>query len=213
MRRLPGVCGGLFWLDPRLASLALVLWCAVLRRAASCSVSLCCVVLVRAVLRCALLGHVVLRCVVPRCAAPCRVASCRAVACCAFGCLVVVRCTLARCGAACCAASCCAVVGRWKSVQPVSWCGVRVGVWLAVGRGLWLGVEWLGGSVLWGSGRAARAGRSDRCPRGCPPCGPVLWSRVLWGSWPLALGAVAAPSSSSGACEVALAVAGVVAWR
>ena len=79
-----GVCGGLFWLDLRLASLALVLWCAVVRRVALCRVVSCL----------------------------CRVASRRAVACCAFGCLVVVRCAVARCSAVCLAASCCAVVGR-----------------------------------------------------------------------------------------------------
>ena len=39
------------------------------------------------------------------------------------------------------------------------------------------------------------------------------WSRVLWGSRSLALVAVAVPLSSSGACEVALVVAGVVALR
>ena len=39
------------------------------------------------------------------------------------------------------------------------------------------------------------------------------WSRVLWGSGFLALGAVAVPLSSSGACEVALVVARVAAWR
>ena len=38
-------------------------------------------------------------------------------------------------------------------------------------------------------------------------------TRVLWGSRSLALVAVAVPSSYSGACEVALAAAGVVAWR
>ena len=95
----------------------------------------------------------------------------------------------------------------------MSWCGVQVGVWLAGGWGVWLGVGWLAGPVLWGSWCAARAGGSGRCPRGCPPWGPVLWSRVIWRSLLQALGAVAAPSSSSGACEVALAVAGVVAWR
>ena len=84
---------------------------------------------------------------------------------------------------------------------------------LAGGWGVRLGVGWLAGSVLRGSGCAARAGGSGRCPRGCPPWGPVLWSRVLWGSLPLALGAAAVSSSSSGACVVALAVAGVVAWR
>ena len=39
-----GVCGGFFWLDPRLASLALVLWYAVVRHAALCRVSPFCVV-------------------------------------------------------------------------------------------------------------------------------------------------------------------------
>ena len=213
MRRLPGVCGGLLWLNPRLSFLALVLWCAVVRCAASCRVSPCCVLLVSAVLWCALLGRVVLRYVVLWCAALCRFASPRAVVCCALVFLVVVRCTVECCGAVCRAASCCAVTGRWRSVWPVSWCRVRVGVWLAGGWGLWIGVGWLGASVLWGSGRAARAGGSGRCPLGCPPWGPVLSSRVLWGFWPLVLGAVAAYSSSSGACEVALAVAGVVAWR
>ena len=198
-----GVCGGLFWLDPRLASLALVLCCAVVRRAASCRVSPCCVVLVRAVLRCAPLGL----------AALCRVASRRVVACCALGCLFLVRCTVARCGAVCRAASCWSVVGRWRSVRPVSCCGLRVGVWLAGGWGVRLGVGWLVGSVLCASGCAARAGGSARYPRDCPPWRPVLWSRVLWGTRPLALGAVAAPSSSLSACEVALALAGVVAWR
>ena len=84
--------------------------------------------------------------------------------------------------------------------------------------GWWLGgavgVGRLAGPVLWGSAFAARAGGSmDRCLRGCPPLGPVLWSRALWGFLPLGLGAVAGPSSYSGACEVALAVAGVVACR
>ena len=78
--------------------------------------------------------------------------------------------------------------------------------------GWWLGdavrCGWLAGSLLRGSGCAARAGGSGRCPWGCPPWGPVPWSRVLCGSRSLALGAVAMPSSSSGACEVALVVAG-----
>ena len=111
-----GVCGCLSCLVPRLASLALVLWCAVVRRAASCRFSPCCVVLVHAVLQCALPGRAVLRRVVPWPAALCRVASRRVVACCALNCLVVVRCTVARYGAVCSAASCNAVVGRWRSV-------------------------------------------------------------------------------------------------
>ena len=151
---LPGVCGGLFWLDPRSASLALMLWCAVVRCTASCCVLPCCVVLVLAVLRCALLGRVVWRCVVPWCAALCRVASRRAVACCALGCLVLVRCTLVRCGAVCRAALCCAVVGWLRSVRPMSLCRVRVEVWLAGGWGVRLGAGWLCRSVLLESGRA-----------------------------------------------------------
>ena len=215
--RVAGWCGAfwgcVFWLDPRSAFLALVFWCSVVRPAASCRDLPCCVVFVLAVLRCALLGRVEWGCVVPWCAALCRVPSGRAVVCCALGRLVVVRCTVVRCGAVCRAAPCSAVVGWCRSVRPVSWCGVRVGVWLAGGPGVRLGAGWLGGSVLWGSGCAAWAGGSVRCPWGFLPWGPLLWSRVLWGSWPHALAAVAAPSSSSGVCEVALAVAGVVAWQ
>ena len=150
---------------------------------------------------------------VPCCAALCRVPPRRAVACCALGCVVIVRCTVARCGAVCCAVSCCAVVGRWRLAWPVSWCGVRVGVWLAGGLGGEVRCGWLARSMLWGPGRAARAGGLRRCPWGCPPCGPVPWSRVPWGSRSLALGAVVVPSSSSGACVVALVAAGVVVWR
>ena len=95
-------------------------------------------------LRCTLLGCAVLRRAALRCAALCRVASRLAVACCALGCLGVLRCTVVRCGAACCAASCCAVVGRWRLVWPVSWCGVPVGVWLVGGWGVRSGV---GGSL------------------------------------------------------------------
>ena len=205
------VCGGLVGLDPRFVSLALVLWCAVVRRAVSCLVAPCCVLLVRAVLQCALLCRAVLRRFVLWCAAMCRVVARCAVVCRVLGCLVVVCCTVVRCVAVCRVASCCAVVGRWRLVRPVLWCGVRVGVWLAGGWGVRLGVGWLAGSLLCGSGCAARAGGSGRCPRGCPRWGPVLWSCFLWGSLPLALGAVAAPYFSSGACVVALAVAGVVA--
>ena len=83
--------------------------------------------------------------------------------------------------------------------------------------GWWLGdavrCGWLAGSVLWGSECVARAGGSGRCPWVCPPWEPVPWSSVLWGSRSLALGAVTVPSSSSGACEEAFVVAGVVAWR
>ena len=148
----------------------------------------------------------------PCCAALCRVESRRAVACCALGCVVVARCTVACCGAVCRAISCCAVVGRWRSAWPVPWCGVgrSVAGWWPRGA---VRCGWHAGSVLWGLGCAARAGGLGRCPWGCPPCGPAPWSRVLWGSRSLALVSVAVPSSPSGACEVALVAAGVVAWR
>ena len=145
-RCVAGWCGsfrGVRWLNlvrPSVSVPCLVLWCVVVRRAASCRVLTCCVVLVCAVLRCALLGPAVLRRVAPWCAALCRVASRRAVACCALGCLVVLRCTVVRCGAVCHAALCCAVVGRWRLVWRVSWCGVRVGAWLVGGWGVRSGV-------------------------------------------------------------------------
>ena len=95
----------------------------------------------------------------------------------------------------------------------MSWCGVRAGVWLAGGLGGAVRCWCLAGSVLWGPGRAAQAGGLGRRPWGCPPWGPTPWRRVLWRSRSLALVAVAVPSSSFGACEVALVAAGVVAWR
>ena len=92
----------------------------------------------------------------------------------------------------------------------MSWCGVRAGVWLAGGWGVRLGVS-LGpccGGLGVPLGLVGRVG-----VRGVPPWGPVPWFRVLWGFQSLALVAVAVPSSSSGACEVALVAAGVVALR
>ena len=138
----------------------------------------------------------------PCCAALCRVASRRAVA----------RCTVARCGAVCRGLALC----RGGSVEVSLACvvvrsaGRRVaGWWLedAVRSGC------LAGSVLWGPGCAVWAGGSGRRLWGWPPWGPVPWSCVLWGSRSLALVAVAVPLSSSGACEVALVAAGVVAWQ
>ena len=99
----------------------------------------------------------------------------------------------------------------------MSWCGVRAGVWLAGGWGVRLGVGVSLGPCCGGLGvplgLVGRVGRSRDGPWGCPTWGPVPWSRVLWGFRSLVLGAAAVPSSSSGACEVALVVAGVVAWR
>ena len=97
------------------------------------------------------------------------------------------------------------------------WCGVRAGVWLAGGWGVRLGVGGSLGPCCGGLGvplgLVGRVGRSRDGPWGCPPWGPVPWSRVLWGFRSLVVGAAAVPSSSSGACEVAFVVAGVVAWR
>ena len=141
-----GWCGSFWdvrWLGlvrPLVSVPCLVLWCAVVRRAASCRVLTCCVVLVRAVLWCALLGRAVLRRAAPWYAALCCVASRRAVACCAFGCLVLLRCTVGGYVAVCRAASRCAVVGRWRLVWPVSWCGVQVKAWLVRGWGVRSGV-------------------------------------------------------------------------
>ena len=142
---------------------------------------------------------------------PRRVASCCGVS--RFG----VRCRGAlHCGALRCGVPCCLVLCRGGSVEVSLACFVVRSAGRSV-AGWWLGgavrCGWLAGSVLWGPGRAVRVGGSGRCPWGFPPCGPVPWSCVLWGSRSLALGAVAVPSSSSAVCEVALVAAGVVAWR
>ena len=65
-----GACGRLLGLDPWLVSLALVLWCALVRRAVWCPALPCCAVQVFAVLRCSLLCRAVLRCLVPWCVVP-----------------------------------------------------------------------------------------------------------------------------------------------
>ena len=99
----------------------------------------------------------------------------------------------------------------------MSWCGVRAGVWLASGWGVRLGVGVSLGPCSGGLGvplgLVGRVGQSRDGLWACPPWGPVPWSRVLSGLRSLVLGAAAVPSSSSGPCEVALVVAGVVAWR
>ena len=142
---------------------------------------------------------------------PRRIASCCGVLCLGVPCPGALHCGALRCGVMCCLVLC-----RGGSVVVSLACVVvpsadrrAAGWWLggAVGCG------WLAGSVLWALWRAAWAGGSGRCPWGCPPCGPVPWSRVLWRSRSLALGAVAVPLSSSSACEVALVVAGVVTWQ
>ena len=98
--------------------------------------------------------------------------------------------------------SCC---GVWAGVRLAGGWGVRLGVGVSLG-------PWCGGLGV-PLGLVGRVGRPRDGPWGCPPWGPVPWSRVLWGFRSPVLAAVAVPLSSSGACEVALVAAGVVAWR
>ena len=93
----------------------------------------------------------------------------------------------------------------------MSWCGVQVGVWLAGGWGVRLGVGASLGPFCGGLGVPLGLVGLVGVRRAALSGGPVPGSLVLWASRPLALGAVAVPSSSSGACEVALVVAGVIA--
>ena len=195
-RCVAGWCGsfrGFQWLDlvrPSVSVPGLVLWCVVVRHAVSCCVLTCCVVLVCAVLRCALLGRTLLRRFTPWCVALCRVASRRAVACCALGCLVVLRCTVVHCGAVCRAASRCAVVGRWRLVWLVSWCGVQVESWLVGGWGVRSGVGSSLGSCCGGLGvplgPVGRVGvRGVALPGGLcrgpvSSWGPSPWPWALW---------------------------------
>ena len=202
-----GACGGLLGLDPRLVSLALVLWCPLVRRAVSCRALPCCAVLVCAVLWCAPLCRAVPRFVVPWCvvlwrgwlrrAVLCRVVSCCGVSCRGVPCRGVLHGGALRYGVPCCLVLCrvslCRGVwwalfgsrsgvgwGRCWLDWPVSWCGTRAEVmWLAGGWGAVLGVVWLVGSVLRGSGCAVRVCGSGGCPRGCPPWGSVPWSGAL----------------------------------
>ena len=131
---------------------------------------------------------------------------------------VVSCCGALHCGALWCGVTWSRVVPRWVSGgQPGLCCGAECGPecgWLAAGVQSGVGVSL--GPCCGGSGvplrLVGRVGRSRDGPWGCPPWGPVHWSRVHWGSRSLVLDAVAVPLSFSGACEVALVVAGVVAW-
>ena len=112
----PRACGGSLGLEPRLVSLDLVLWRALVRCTVSSRALPCCAVLVCALSRCALLCCAVPRCVVPWSVVPWRGWLCRAVprrspvvVCRVVGCFIVVRCTAVRCGAVCRVASCCAM--------------------------------------------------------------------------------------------------------
>ena len=181
----------------------------------------CCVVPCSDVLRRVCRCCVAVRRAGPRRVAPClavvcrsvprRVASCCGVLCFGVPCRVALHSGAVRCGVACCLLLC---RGGLVDVS-LAYVLVRSAGWSVAGWRLGGVVRcgWLAGSVLRGSECAAWAGGSVRCPWGCPPLGLVPWSPVLWGFPSLALGAVAVPLSSFGACEVALAVAGVVAWR
>ena len=174
-----------------------------------CCALLCCAALFCAVLRCALLCcavpcHVVPWCVLPLHRGLRRALPRRAVLCCAVLCCGVPGCVALHGGALCCGVLCCFVLCRALLCRGVWWVhhtsgpagvasalvrllallwGMRAQVmWLAGGQGAWLGVQRLVESVVRGSGCAVRPGGSGGCPRGCPPLGPVPWSRVLWGS-------------------------------
>ena len=135
-----GVCGGLIWLDPRLASLAWccgVLWCAVQRRvvfccAASCWSVPCCGAPCWAAPCCA-----VSRRAVPLCASLRRVVLWRAVLWGALSCCVALWCAAVRCAVLPC------VVPWWVSG---GYCGPCYGQECGSERG-WL-VAGGGGQVL-----------------------------------------------------------------
>ena len=77
-------------------------------------------------------------------------------------------------GALRCGVPCCLVLCRGGPVEVSLACVVVRSAGLSV-AGWWLGdavrCGWLGGPVLWGPGRAVRAGGSGKCPSGCPPWG------------------------------------------
>ena len=111
-----GTCGGLLGLDPRLVSLALVLCCALVRRAVSCRGLPCCAVLVCAVLQCALVCRAVPCRVVPGCVVPwrgwlrrgepSRAVSCYGVSCRGVPCRGALHSGALRCGVPCCLMLC-----------------------------------------------------------------------------------------------------------
>ena len=199
-----------------------------------CRVGLCCGVVRSALSCCAAQCPAVVCPAVAQLAAPCCAASRRVVLWCVASWDALSWCVARQCAAVRCArllrvVPCIAVPGclvgpfhcrsgvgwgRCWFDWPASWCGMPAEVmWLPGGWGARCGVAWLVGSVLRGSGCAARVLGSGGRPRGCPPWGAVHWSRVLWGLLPLVLGVAAVFSSCSGACMVALAVAGVVVRR
>ena len=176
-----GACGGLLGLDPRLVSLAWVLWCALVRRAVSCRALPCCTVLVCDVLRCALLCHAVPRRAVPWCAAPWRgwlrrIEPRRTVSCCGLLCRGVPCRGALHGGAVCRVASCCdvyrcaAVCGGPFSLPFRRGAGsalVRLARFVVrdVGQGYVAG-WWLGGAVRCGVGRWTRSAGVRVCRSG-----------------------------------------------
>ena len=138
---LSGACCGLLGLDPRLVSLALVLWCTLVRPAVSCCFSPCCVVLVRPVLWCAPLCRAVPRCVVPWCVVPWRGRPQRAVPrraelCCGVSCRGVPCCGALDGGLLRCVVPCCFVLCRVSLCRGVCWAlPTAVPAWGGVGAG------------------------------------------------------------------------------
>ena len=136
-----GACGGFPVLDPRLVSLALVLWCALVRCAVSCRALPRCAVLLCAVLRCALLCRTVPRCVLPWCAVPWRgwlrrAVPRRAVWCCGVSCRGV-RCHGALHGCALrCGVTCCPLLCRVSLCRGVFWAlFTAIPAWGGIGAG------------------------------------------------------------------------------
>ena len=151
--------------------------------------------------------------------APCRAVVCRAVphraaSCCGLWCLGVLCCGALHSGALRCGVPCCLVLCRRGSVV-VSPARVLVRSACRSVAGWWLGAAVRCEVARWARAVGVGVCRSGRRVRlvsaGLPSLGACACA--LWGFLPLASRAVAALSSSSGACEVALAVAGVVAWR
>ena len=110
-----GVCGGLVGLDPRLVALALVLWCALVRRGVLCRVSSCCLVLVP------------LCCSAPCSVLPCCAVSCRGVPRCAASRRVVLWCVVSWSALSWCVARRCAAVRYAVLPRVVPWWGRGVG--------------------------------------------------------------------------------------
>ena len=165
--------------------------CVAVRPAGSCRVAPCCAVVCRTVLR--------------------RVASCCLVLCLGVPCRGALHGGALQCGVPCCLVLC-----RGGSVE------VRPACVVMRSAGQTVAGWWLGGAVRCGVARWVRALGVWVCrsgwwvwyvSSGLPSLGACALVPCPLVSLALVLGAVAAPPSSSGACEVALALAAFVVWR